>query len=162
MKNNLTNFVSGLGQVLCTIVISLIMILISKFILRGYFYENAYPVVLDYSEWADLFVSRFVMAAVTAIIISLIFVLLSAFVKGPFVRMSGWCIELVISIAIAVVFTVVFSSEAAEETSCLTIANAMFIIEYVLSFFVGSFFAGHFWKYDYNPILAFFNRRKQH
>ncbi len=54
--NNAVNFFKSLLQAGVAVIVSVIFILISKFILRGYFYDTAYPVNMDYGEWADLFV----------------------------------------------------------------------------------------------------------
>ncbi len=158
--NNAVNFFKSLLQAGVAVIVSVIFILISKFILRGYFYDTAYPVNMDYGEWADLFVSYVVTASVVIIILNILFVVFSSFVKGPFNKVSGWFFELILSIIIGVVFAVVFSNTAPEETSCQTIAELMFILEAALAFFFGSFFGDSYYKFQYNPILSFFNRRR--
>jgi uncharacterized membrane protein len=87
-----------------------------------------------------------------------LWVFFAAFVKGPFVKISGWFFELFISVVAGVVFSMLFTKLAPEETNCLIIACAMFVCEFVVTFFISSFFAEKYWKYSYNPILSLFSK----
>ncbi|MCD8214618.1 MAG: hypothetical protein LUC97_03080 [Clostridiales bacterium] len=160
MKDNMSNFFRGIGQIAAAIIVCVIFICISRFVLRGYFIDNAYPTALTYTEWADTFVSWFTIASVVCIILNILYVFFAAFVKGPFVSAGGWFIELIASIIIGLIFAIAFSSAAPEESSCITIAEALFVVEFFAAFFIGSFFADSFTKFQYNPILAAFNRGK--
>lgn len=160
MKDNMKNLVRGFGQIAVSVIVAIVFICIAKFVLRGYFYNTCMPVSMDYGEWADYFVSLFTIASVVAMILNILYVVLAAFAKGFFLNAGGWFFELILSIIIGVVFSVVFTNAAPEETSCLTIACVMFVLEYILVFFIGSFFADKFNKYQYNPILGLLNRAK--
>lgn len=163
MKDNFMSLIRGIGQAVIPALIAIIFICISQFVLNGYFYNNCEPAAgMDYSEWADAFCSLFQTAAIVSIVLNVLFLVFAAFVKGPFVSSAGWVIELILSLAVGAIFAIVFTNMAPETymTACSYIAMIMFVLELFLAFFIGSFFGDKYYKYQYNPIMTFFNKKK--
>ncbi len=162
MKNGLKNFLRGIGQLAAAIIVCVIFICIAKFILRDVFYNYCSPsdTNLDYSDWANIFVTTVTISSVVCILFNALLVLLGAFAMGPFVTTKGWIFGLLFSLAAGVVAAVIFSVLYPDETFCFTIACAVIVLEWVFAFFIGSFFGDRFYKLQYNPVLGFFNKKK--
>jgi hypothetical protein len=157
-KEKMDSFLKGMGQFVSTIVLSIIFFCVAKFAVYNYFVDNAYPSNMEYTDWSMMFVNWFTVACAISVVLGLLWVFLAAFAQGPFVKISGWFFELLVSVIAGAVYAMLFTKRAPEETNCLTIACVMFFCVFIVTFFISSFFAEKYWKYSYNPILSLFSR----